>query len=348
MPKVSVIIPVYKAERFIHRCIDSLLNQTFTDFEIILIDDGSPDGSGKICDEYAYKYSFIRSFHTKNGGVSSARNYGITKAQGEWICFVDSDDFVTENYLEYFFRTGELQSNHLYVQKGFYTYDSRSKKTEYRGITGDIPLYGANSFIQGEFNHILNSPWMKLFNRQRIKDNSLMFDTDLSLGEDHIFVLDYLLSNKVTGVKIVEGSGYRYVKFENENSLTANRTPYTSLIKFALISYEKQLKLIERYGINEQLYIDLIKQETKTHGVRALLSLISIKGYKNSYKEYKHLHEQLRPFKGTPTSQYYGLRPFIGKFADINPCWLNYIVLPFIYSFGKMTLKFIKKAMRHV
>lgn len=140
MPKVSVIIPVYKAERFLHRCIDSLLRQTFKAFEVILVDDGSPDGSGKICDEYAEKYSFIKAFHTENGGVSSARNYGITQAQGEWICFIDSDDFVTEDYLEAFFNAGELKPDFLYVQKGFYLYDARSNKTEYRGITGDIPL----------------------------------------------------------------------------------------------------------------------------------------------------------------------------------------------------------------
>lgn len=344
MPKVSVIIPVYKAERFIHRCIDSLLNQTFTDFEIILIDDGSPDGSGKICDEYADKYSFIRSFHTKNGGVSSARNYGITQAQGEWICFVDSDDFVTENYLEYFFRTGELQSNHLYVQKGFYTYDSRSKKTEYRGITGDIPLYGANSFIQGEFNHILNSPCMKLFNRQRIKDNSLMFDTDLSLGEDHIFVLDYLLSDKVISVKIIEGSGYHYVRNENENSLTSRRKPYEKLFKYAIDSYEKRLDLVERYGITDEHFLEFIKSETKTYRLLSQLSLVASEKYSEITKrQYRNIYNLSRPFRGFPTSTYCGLRPMLGRIGEISPYWLNYIVFPFIYASYRFTTRLISK-----
>lgn len=344
MPKVSVIIPVYKAERFLHRCVDSLLNQTFTDFEIILVDDGSPDGSGKICDEYADKHSFIRVFHTENGGVSSARNYGITQAKGEWVCFVDSDDFVTENYLEDFFRTGELQSNVLYVQKGFYRYDSRSKKTEYRGITGDIPLYGANSFIQGEFYHILNSPWMKLFNRQMIIDNSLVFDSALSLGEDHVYVLDYLLSDNVAGVRILEGSGYRYVKFENENSLTARIKPYKGLVKYAVDSYDKRLKLIERYGISDESFIGFIKIETKTYRLFSLLSLVSKEGYsKKALASYRDVFILSRPFKYVHTSKYCGLRPFIGLFGDISPYWLNYILFPLIYSSYRLTAKLIRK-----
>ena len=86
LPKVSVIIPVYKAERFLHRCIDSLLRQTFKDFEVILVDDGSPDGSGKICDEYAEKDFRIHVIHKENGGISSARNAGLNSARGGVHC----------------------------------------------------------------------------------------------------------------------------------------------------------------------------------------------------------------------------------------------------------------------
>lgn len=98
-PKVSVIVPVYNVEKLLQRCIDSILAQTFTDFELLLIDDGSKDKSGEICDEYAAKDSRIRVFHKQNGGVSTARNIGIDKAQGEWIYFVDSDDIVLPSAL---------------------------------------------------------------------------------------------------------------------------------------------------------------------------------------------------------------------------------------------------------
>ena len=99
MPLVSVIVPVYKAEKYLHKCVDSLLAQTMTDFEVLLINDGSPDRSGAICDEYAAKDSRIRVFHKENGGVSSARNLGILESQGKYITFVDSDDWLSPCYL---------------------------------------------------------------------------------------------------------------------------------------------------------------------------------------------------------------------------------------------------------
>ena len=99
-PKISVIVPVYKAETFLHQCIDSILAQTFQNFEVLLINDGSPDRSGEICDEYAKKDSRIRVFHKENGGVTSARKYGIEQSCGEWIMFIDSDDYIELKSLE--------------------------------------------------------------------------------------------------------------------------------------------------------------------------------------------------------------------------------------------------------
>lgn len=99
-PKISIIVPVYKVEPYIRRCIDSILSQTFKDFELILVDDGSPDRCGEICDEYALKDSRIKVIHKKNGGLSSARNVGLDIAQGEYIGFVDSDDYIELNMYE--------------------------------------------------------------------------------------------------------------------------------------------------------------------------------------------------------------------------------------------------------
>ena len=100
MYTVSVIVPVYNAEKYIETCISSVLNQTFTDFELILIDDGSEDESGHICDEYATKDTRIRVFHKENGGPSAARNSGLNVAQGEWILFLDSDDWIVPESLQ--------------------------------------------------------------------------------------------------------------------------------------------------------------------------------------------------------------------------------------------------------
>ena len=115
-PIISVIVPVYNVEQYLPRCIDSILAQTFTDFELLLIDDGSKDKSGAICDAYARKDPRIRVFHKPNGGVSSARNMGLDNAKGEWIAFVDSDDWVNEDFLANFV---EIDSGEDLLSQGF-------------------------------------------------------------------------------------------------------------------------------------------------------------------------------------------------------------------------------------
>ena len=107
MPEFSVIIPVYNVEKYLGKCIDSILAQTFRDYELILIDDGSLDKSGEICEQYAMKDSRIVVVHQKNGGVSAARNTGIDKAQGRYITFIDSDDSVENNYLSSMYTISE-------------------------------------------------------------------------------------------------------------------------------------------------------------------------------------------------------------------------------------------------
>ncbi len=107
MTKVSVIVPVYNVEKYLKKCLDSLIAQTIDNYEIILVDDGSPDNCGMICDEYASKYSNIRVIHQQNQGLSMARNNGIKKAKGKYLAFVDSDDFISKEMLEYLYNNCE-------------------------------------------------------------------------------------------------------------------------------------------------------------------------------------------------------------------------------------------------
>lgn len=109
MPKISVIVPVYRAEKFIRDCLDSILSQTFGDFELILVDDGSPDGSGKICDEYAAREERVSVIHQTNQGQAAARNHALAQAVGEWICFVDSDDLIHPQMLERLLEAAEAE-----------------------------------------------------------------------------------------------------------------------------------------------------------------------------------------------------------------------------------------------
>lgn len=104
-PKISIIVPVYNVEKYIRRCLDSIAGQTFTDWECICVDDGTPDASGKICDEYAQKDGRFVVIHKENGGVSSARNVGLDVAKGEYVTFCDSDDWVEKEMLEVFYNT---------------------------------------------------------------------------------------------------------------------------------------------------------------------------------------------------------------------------------------------------
>ena len=100
MPSISIIVPVYKVEKYLDRCVESLVRQTFDDIEIILVDDGSPDKSGKMCDEWEKKDERIRVIHKKNGGLSEARNYGIEAARGDYVAFIDSDDWIDDDMME--------------------------------------------------------------------------------------------------------------------------------------------------------------------------------------------------------------------------------------------------------
>ena len=105
MCEISIIVPVYKVEKYLKKCVDSILAQTFTDFELILVDDGSPDDSGKICEEYAEKDARVRVLHKENGGLSSARNAGIEVAKGKYLGFIDSDDYIAEDMYELLYNT---------------------------------------------------------------------------------------------------------------------------------------------------------------------------------------------------------------------------------------------------
>lgn len=210
-PKISVIVPVYNAGKWLQRCIDSILAQTFTDFELLLIDDGSTDNSGAICDEYAEQDSRIRVFHKPNGGVSSARNLGLDNARGEWITFVDSDDWIISAYLSSLLGDEEVDFAMLNYQavgwKGWI-----NKEYENR-------VYSENELPQFFVSHLIscNTPWAKVFKCSIIKKNYIRFDEALSYGEDTLFVIDYLMH--VEKVRIINNK-YYYYNCENLNSLS--------------------------------------------------------------------------------------------------------------------------------
>lgn len=189
-PKISVIVPVYNTEKYLRRCIDSILAQTFTDFELLIIDDGSTDDSPAICDEYASKDARIRVFHKENGGVSSTRNVGLNNARGEWICFVDGDDYICDylhlikDYNKYDLITG------AYKEFGAYNnYNGVECNKEYNLTENASELLDFSPSDRTKTPYL--SCCMHLFKKEIIDKHVIRFNENLKIGEDTIFVTLY-------------------------------------------------------------------------------------------------------------------------------------------------------------
>ena len=182
---VSIIVPVYKAEKYIHLCIDSLLAQTYKNIEVVLVDDGSPDNCGAICDEYAAKDSRVKVFHQQNRGVSAARNTGLAHINGEWITFVDADDKVTEDYIERL-----MSKDGDWIIGGY-----KDTKGNCCHINEDCYI-GNDRLIQFSQEHLhnlyTNNIAGKLYRSSIISKNSLRFDTNVRFSEDFLFNLNFL------------------------------------------------------------------------------------------------------------------------------------------------------------
>lgn len=175
-PLISVIVPVYKVERFLNRCVDSILSQTYENLEVILVDDGSPDCSGKICDEYAAKDSRIRVIHKENGGVSSARNTALDLCTGDYIAFVDSDDYIHPEMYEKMLSALQEHQVDLCVCQWNYEYANGQQVVDLSKV--DPELLGAMTSLElarflfrGSYeNGVVVSPWNKLYNRELFND----------------------------------------------------------------------------------------------------------------------------------------------------------------------------------
>ena len=238
---VSIIVPVYNAEKYLHRCVDSILAQTFTDFELLLINDGSKDNSGKICDEYAAKDSRVRVFHKENGGVSSARNLGLDNAKGEWVTFVDSDDWVNSSYINNLYMRShkgvDLVFSYATIDKGIESYKEvyPSCLVESTCLDG---IFAANDL------HWHTSPWSKLYRMSLITKAGLCFNENVCIGEDLIFLYSYIL---LCG-KIYVSPDTDYVYNSNvQNSLTKKVFKIESELE-GLAEITKVIGLIVKHG----------------------------------------------------------------------------------------------------
>lgn len=235
-PKISIIIPVFNTENYLHRCVDSILSQTYQDFEILLIDDGSTDRSGEICDQYAKLDNRIRVYHKENGGVSSARNWGLKNASGYWITFIDADDWIDKETLK---QCLEAPSNVELIRFGM--------KSVFKNNTYVADARLSESWDYEEF-------FSKVFSRQTMLGvcgglylrsifvaNKIFFNSNYTLGEDWLVLVQYLKC--INRIRIIN---YPFYNYNKQNYASATSTP--NLTKFielnevaSIICYDNDL-----------------------------------------------------------------------------------------------------------
>ena len=181
---ISIIVPVYKSEKYLRDCVQSILAQTYTDFELILIDDGSPDNSGDMCDQFAKMDHRISVLHKQNQGVSAARNDGLELAKGEYLCFVDSDDCIEESYLSVLaqdMRKGGLSACKLNRTGEAFLSDCKEVMSPKEAQISCFSYYGMFGF-----------PWGRLYDAEIIRTHHLRFAQDIAICEDVLFMTQYL------------------------------------------------------------------------------------------------------------------------------------------------------------
>ena len=193
MSKISIIVPIYNTEQCLPRCIDSILSQSFTDFELLLIDDGSIDGSGAICDAFAEKDNRVRVLHKDNGGVSSARNIGLIEAKGEWICFADSDDELLPDGLKV--MAEGISKEVSLVMAGYVICDDNGKLIysidKLISYLIDPRQAVKEMFIPTDYGYY-GYIWCKLFRLSEIRKNKIRFSEDVFFDEDRLFLTQYI------------------------------------------------------------------------------------------------------------------------------------------------------------
>jgi len=217
MAFISIVIPAFNVENQLHKCLDSVLNQSFTDWELILVDDGSTDETPKIADEYASKDARICVIHKKNGGVSSARNLGLEKVKGKWVTFIDSDDFIESSFFETFVNRFDEKMFELFMGDVEQISLEDQSFVEYGLRTTVCSLKEA---IQND--RILRSGDLhaKMFNVDIIKNNSMSFEKKIHYSEDRLFFDTYLLY--VSYVALDSTICYNYRRMGNGLSYKLN------------------------------------------------------------------------------------------------------------------------------
>lgn len=293
---VSVIIPVYNVEKFLNRCVDSILSQTYKNIEIILVDDGALDSSPQICDEYAHKDTRVNVVHKQNGGLASARNAGLKVAKGDYILFVDSDDWIKGNTVEELLNIAIKNEvdfvRFIPVSAG---YPDRPDGTPINFGTEDFMeegVYNKGKMIKDIYPRLFVTPqltmgpivaaWRSLYNRKFLVDNNLYFDEEVKYSEDAIFSAKVVYnSNKFYYIK----GGYYYNYFYNTSSITKSfKKDRWNVCKILSSTFKKEFGNKSDYDFSKQLHLEDIYNVLNGLGQNT-----HIESFKERYKYIKDI-----------------------------------------------------------
>lgn len=251
-PTISVIVPVFNVERYLQQCVDSILSQSFDAFELILVDDGSTDSSNLLCDKYAREDDRIKVVHKVNAGVSAARNTGIDIANGKYIAFVDSDDFVDRAFLETLVSTIEASKADLSVVGFSYYYDPQKSVDHTIAQDG---VYSVKRFVKMMFKesyekHIISSVCNKLFRKELVELYQLKYSVVDHICEDGMFVYDYLMH--CASIAFNSSVLYIYRQVTNQPHLMTkyNSNAFESLDKY----YQSILAFLSKHEAEMSVY----------------------------------------------------------------------------------------------
>lgn len=287
MPKISIIVPIYNKKKYLRECIDSILSQSFNDFELILIDDGSKDSSWTIIQEYAVHDNRIVPFRQANAGVSAARNAGLDRAQGKWICFVDADDYLPKDGIQILVEHGEKSNADIVNANATRVEDDKQFKIF--NFNNEI----VNGNIYPRLVHF--APWAQLFKRNIIEAHHLRYVRGLAYSEDNVFILHYSLY--ASSIEFVNQSVYNYRI--NQDSAIQNKD-YKKVAYHQMWAAHEVYKLKDKESSLRNFIINrtkiLISSSINAYVYRAINVLKIndiIRLYSDFFKETNMFHEYI-------------------------------------------------------
>ena len=311
---ISVIVPIYNAEKYLKRCLDSIINQKYKDLEIILIDDGSTDSSIQICNEYKLLDNRIKLISMKNQGVSCARNKGIDLANGEYIAFVDSDDTIDEKFINEMYNACVKNDAELSIVNVNYHYGNKIK----RPINMKSGIIGKDDYYRILLDNVKGFVANKLYNKSLLKN--IRFNEEIFIGEDLLFNIE--IANNLK--KVVVLNEYLYDYFQNE--CTAYNSKYNEKKISEIYAYDKIIKII-----NQNCKENLINY--KCEYLKMAIN------QKNQYKQSDLRNEKINDFINKSVNKYYD---DVMRSKEVRLIKKVYIVcLDKCYNFIKI-LKYIK------